>query len=185
MMFLTRASMYLWAFLLLAACSSVPQIKLPPVWDYEQGAIQLHLASDPQLNLFQKKPHSIIFCLYHLKDPNGFKQLADERDGIAKLLECSRFDQSVTYAKRLIIQPNQNLSVVLDRTESAKFVGIVAGYYSLQKTSSVRSYQIPLTEVEQKSTLVQKPAQLSINLYLGAHEIKQQVERKPSQTMME
>lgn len=115
-------------------------------------------------------------CLYHLRDPNGFNQLIDEKDGLYKLLECSRFDPSVTYSRRLVIQPNQEVTELLDRTDGAKYVGIVAGYYTLHKESSVRSYQIPITQVKKDSTLVQKAAKLTINLYLGPQEIKQPAE---------
>ena len=156
---------------LLLACTSTSGVKQPPGWNYEQGAIELNIASDSKLNLFQKQSHSLILCLYHLKDPTGFNQLVDEKGGLAKLLDCSRFDPSVTYAKRLVIQPGQRISEVMDRTEGSKFVGVVAGYYSLQKESSIRTYPIPVTEVEQGSTLVQNPAKLSINLYLGSHAI--------------
>jgi type VI secretion system VasD/TssJ family lipoprotein len=176
MMSLKRTFFCLGTAFLLFACSSAPRVKQPPDWAYEQAAIQLHLSSDPQLNLFQKQPHSLIVCLYHLRDPNSFNQLVDEKGGLPKLLDCSHFDPSVTYSKRLVIQPNQELNEFLSRSEGAKFVGIVAGYYSLQKESSVRWYPVPVTETAEGSLLVQKPAKLSIHLILGPHEIRQPAE---------
>jgi len=158
---------------LLSACSSTPLVKMPPEWGYEKDAIQLHFVSDPQLNLYQKRAHSLIVCLYHLRDPNGFNQLIDEKDGLPRLLECNRFDPSVTYSRRLVFQPNQEVSELIDRTDGAKYVGIVAGYYSLQKESSARSYQIPITESKKGSALVQKTAKLNIDLYLGQQGIMQ------------
>ena len=158
---------------LLSACSSTPLIKQPPEWGYEKDAIQLHFISDPQLNLYQKRVHSLTICLYHLRDPNSFNQLVDEQDGLPRLLECNRFDPSVTYSRRLVIQPNQEITTLLDRTDGAKFVGVVAGYFALEKESSVRSYQIPVTGVKKGSTLVQKTAKLSIDLYLGTQGVMQ------------
>lgn len=158
---------------LLNACTSAPLVKQPPEWSYEKDAIQLRFVSDPELNLYQKRAHSLIICLYHLRDPNGFNQLIDENGGLPKLLECSRFDPSVTYSKRLVMQPNQDLSESMDRTDGAKYVGIVAGYYTLQKDSSVRSYSIPLTETKRGSVLVQKTAKLNLDLYLGPQDIIQ------------
>lgn len=151
---------------LLSSCSSSPKIVQPPEWEYEKGAIQLHFTGDPRLNLYQKRAHSLILCIYHLKDLNGFNQLADEKDGLPKLLECSRFDPSVTYSRRLVVQPNQELKESLDRTEGAKYVGIIAGYYSLQKQHSVRSFQIPVS-------LFNNPKKLKIDLYLGPQEIQE------------
>jgi type VI secretion system VasD/TssJ family lipoprotein len=150
----------------LSSCSSSPKIIQPPEWEYERNAIQLHLTSDPRLNLYQKRAHSLILCVYHLKDLNGFNQLADEKDGLSKLLECSRFDPSVTYSKRLIVQPNQEVKESLDRTEGAKYVGIIAGYYSLRKDNTVRTFQIPVS-------LFNNPKKLKIDLYLGPQEIRE------------
>jgi type VI secretion system VasD/TssJ family lipoprotein len=152
---------------LLFSCASAPLVQQPPEWGYEKDAISLRFTGDPHLNLFQKQAHSLIVCLYQLKDLNGFSQLSDEKDGLPKLLDCSRFDPSVTYAKRLVIQPNQKNTQSLDRTEGAKYLGCVAGYYTLRKESSIRSYPIPLTDLEKNSRLPQKPAKLSLDLYLG------------------
>ena len=173
MIYANRIALSLFLVALLSACSSAPLAKQAPEWGYEKEAIQLHFVSDPQLNLYQKRAHSLIVCLYHLRDPNGFNQLIDEKGGLPRLLECNRFDPSVTYARRLVFQPNQEMSELIDRTDGAKYVGIVAGYYSLQKESSARSYQIPITETKKGSMLVQKTAKLDIDLYLGQQEIMQ------------
>ena len=167
MIYAIMTTLCLYAASLLSACSSTPLVKQSPEWGYEKDAIALHVVSDPQLNLYQKQPHSLTVCLYHLRDPNGFNQLVDEKDGLAKLLDCGRFDPSVTYSRRLVIQPNQEIKELLDRTDGAKFIGIVAGFYLLQKEGSVKSYTIPVTEVKKGSTLVQKTEKLNIDLYLG------------------
>lgn len=160
--------------LFLSGCtSSSPSIIQPPEWGYEKDAIQLNFVGDSQLNLYQKKAHSLMVCLYHLRDPNGFNQLIDEQGGLVKLMECNRFDPSVTYTKRIVMQPNQEISQSMDRTDGAKYVGVVAGYYSLHKNSSVLSYAIPITGVRKGSTLVQKTAPLKIELYLGPQNIIQ------------
>lgn len=174
MRYLSKIILFIGVATLFSACTSTPLTKLPPEWGYEKDAIQLHFVGDPQLNLYQKRAHSLLVCLYHLRDPNGFNQLSDEKGGLAKLLECSRFDPSVTYTKRVIMQPNQEISESMDRTDGAKYIGVVAGYYNyLQKESSILSYPIPVTGIKKGSTLVQKTAKLNIDLYLGAQEIIQ------------
>jgi type VI secretion system VasD/TssJ family lipoprotein len=173
MIFVVRIIVSLSIASLLVACSSTtPLVKQPPEYGYEKDAIQLHLVSDPQLNLYQKKAHSLIVCLYHLRDPNSFNQLINEKDGLPRLLDCSRFDPSVTYSRRFVVQPNQDVTELLDRTDGAKYVGLVAGYYTLHKENSVRFFSIPITEVKNGSTLVQKTAKLNIDLHLGSQEIK-------------
>jgi type VI secretion system VasD/TssJ family lipoprotein len=137
-----------------------------PEWQYQKNAIELHMSGDPLLNLYQQKSHSLILCVYHLKDLNGFNQLADQKGGLSALLECSRFDPSVTYSKRLVLQPKQKLEESMDRTEGAKYVGIIAGYYDLRKESSSRSFPIPLS-------LMNNPKKLRINLTLGTNEMQE------------
>jgi len=158
-------------FPLLCSCLSKSAIVSPPEWSHEKDAVTLGLEGDARLNLYQGKPHSIIVCVYHLKDLNGFNQLSDENGGLSKMLECSRFDSSVTYAKRLVIQPKQELKESLDRTEGAKYVGIVAGYYALNKGSSIRSYEIPVS-------LFNNPKKLAINLHLGPESIQEAEEKQ-------
>src|SRR5689334_7667450 len=94
----------------LVACSSAPPVVIPPDWGYQKDAIALHIKADPQLNLFQKSPHTLLLCIYYLRDPNWFDQLKSEKDGLQKLLECGRADSTVVLARQMVIQPGQELS---------------------------------------------------------------------------
>lgn len=129
---------------LLIACSScgmMPWSKKSSsdgATSYEKNALTITFKSDQQLNLYQGRPHSLVLCIYQLKEPNSFNQLADERDGIYKLMECGRFDGSVAYVRRHIIQPGENSSEVKGAAEGAKYLGIAAGYYDLSRKGSVR-----------------------------------------------
>lgn len=153
--------------ILLAACSSPPLVKQPPEWSYQKDAVRIRVASDPQLNLYRKKAHSLIVCLYHLRDLGAFNQLNEEREGLARLLECGRFDPSVTYAKRMVVQPGQETAESQDRTEGARYIGIVAGYYHPEKNGTTRTFPVPLREVRKGSVLAQETQPLDIELYLG------------------
>jgi type VI secretion system VasD/TssJ family lipoprotein len=159
--------------LVLSACASQPLP--PPVWGYEKDAIQVHLKSDPKLNYDDEVPHTLLVCLYQLKDPNAFNQLADDTDGIYKLLECSLFDAGVATSKRLIINPGKDVTMTLDRAEGARYVAVVAGYYVLQKERMIRMFDIPAV-IEKKgflgTTKVSKPGKLKIELDLGPSQIK-------------
>jgi type VI secretion system VasD/TssJ family lipoprotein len=135
-------------------------------WKYQKDAIRLHLTSDPNLNLFGGVPHTLLLCMYHLRDPNAFNQVMDEKDGLVKLLDCTRFDPSVTYAKKVVVQPRQELNESLDRAEGARYVGIVAGYSQLQKERVTRFYEIPVG-------VFKDPKPLDIELYLGPQELQE------------
>lgn len=167
--------LYISAIASLCSCSSTPDVKPPLEWGYEKEAITVALKGDPQLNRFQKIPHALVACLYQLRDPNGFNQFRTEPDGLTKLLECERFDPGVATAKRLVIQPGQELTESLDRAEGARYVGFVAGYYRLDKERSARLIPIPAVEETKgffSRTKTLKPGRLDIKLLLGPQEIQ-------------
>jgi type VI secretion system VasD/TssJ family lipoprotein len=151
---------------LVAAISSCSKVSKTPEYTYQREAVTITLKADPRLNLYQGTPHTLVACTYQLRDPNAFNQLVDEKDGLSKLLECSRFDASVAYAKRLVVQPGQEFRDSLDRAEGAKYVSVVAGYYNLQKWNVVRLFQVPV------STKSSKPQDVNIELYLGPEAIQ-------------
>ena len=137
-----------------------------PDYGYESGALRIHLKGDRNLNLYQGSPHTLVVCTYQLSHPNVFNQYADEKDGLSKLLDCNRFDPSVAYTKRLVVQPGEEVIENLDRAEGAKYVGFVAGYYKLHKSNTVRLYRIPV------GAITGKVGGLDIEMYLGAQAIQ-------------
>ncbi|UFS70725.1 type VI secretion lipoprotein TssJ [Geomonas sp. RF6] len=96
---------------------------------YKKDDITFRIKGDPQLNRYGNNAHALYLCVYQLKDPNTFNQLAEEKGGVAKLLQCSRFDSSVANAKRLVVQPGQEIQETRDRAEGARFIGVTGGYY--------------------------------------------------------
>jgi len=171
---------YGWLYLLLWvslswSCASAP-VAPPSEWRYEQGAVHVSLKADPQLNLYEGQPHTLLVCLYQLRDPNAFNQLTEDEDGLYKLLECSRFDSSVVSSKRLFVQPGETLTETLDRAEGARYVAVAAGYYVVRKEGMVRLYDVPWF-VEKKGFLgrtnIAKPGPLTIDLVLGSEQIQE------------
>ncbi|MBN1932236.1 MAG: type VI secretion system lipoprotein TssJ [Desulfobacterales bacterium] len=167
-------TIWVWGF----ACASRPIA--PPEWRYEKDAIHLQFRPDSQLNIYEGMPHTLHACVYQLRDPNAFNQLADDNDGLYKLLECSLFDASVSSCKRVTLNPGQDLTVDLDRAEGAKYVAIVAGYYSFEKERMVRLFDIPVI-IEKKGwlkrTQISKPGPLQIEIILGPQQIYKSEEK--------
>lgn len=152
------------------SCSSRSRSVDTAGWGYEKEAVRIRLKGDPRLNLYQGKSHTLVVCVYNLKELNGFNTLADSKGGLPALLECNRFDPGVTYAKRLIVQPGMDTKEALDRTEGTRYVGLVAGYYSLHKANTVRVYQIP-------TSVFNNPKKLDIRLHMGAEGIQEEKEK--------
>ena len=162
------------------SCASKPLP--PPDYTYGKGQIQLDLKADAQLNLYEGSPHTLLLCIYQLKDPNAFNQLTGDEDGLYKLLECSNFDPSVTNTKRLIVRPGQTTTVQLDRAEGTKYVGMAAGYSVVRKKNMIRLFEIPVV-VEKKgfisTTKTQKPGPLHLKILLGAKQIMETTTEGP------
>ncbi|MFZ0449532.1 MAG: type VI secretion system lipoprotein TssJ [Desulfatiglandaceae bacterium] len=161
-------------------CSCASKPLPPPEFTYGKGEIQLQLQASPDLNSYEGSPHTLLLCLYQLKDPNAFNQLTGDEDGLYKLLECGPFDPSVTNIKRLIMRPGQATSVQLDRAEGTKYVGLVAGYSLMKKENMIRLFKIPVL-VEEKGfisrTKVQKPGPLVLDILLGGQQIKEVISK--------
>ena len=141
---------------------SVPEALLPA--PYCERAINVSLKADPRLNLYQNTAHALHVCVYELRDPNAFNQLMDEPNGLAKLMECGRFDGSVAYSKRIIMQPGKQVKEVLDRAEGAKYMTVVAGYYAKDRERPYRLYRIPGGDCKESA--------MNVEVMLGPQAIK-------------
>ena len=162
------------SFLMILSCASAPI--LPPEWRYEKEAVKLTLQADPQLNLYNNMAHTLQLCVYQLKDPNGFNQLIETEEGLYKLLEGSMFDASVANFKRLNMSPSQSTPFTMDRAEGAKYIGIAAGYATIQKDRITRLIAIPVITVEEgsgfKKQMVYRPEIVNLKLRLGPRQIE-------------
>ena len=160
--------------LICLSCATGPPA--PPKWDYEEGAIKLKIRADPQLNAYAGVAHTLHLCVYQLRSPNAFNQLADTRNGLYQLLECESFDHSVANAKQAVLHPGDEWNRVLDRAEGTKYVAIAAGYYRLEKEKILRLVEIPVVEdtaLSPSQSPVLKPGMLDIAVWLGPTEILQ------------
>ena len=159
--------------MLLALVACAAKQLPPPQWTYEKEAVRMHIQADSRLNLFDDEAHTLLLCVYQLSDPNMFNQLSGDQEGLYRLLECSLFEGAVA-AKRLIIQPGQDLNMTLDRADGARYVAMVAGYSILEKERLLKMVEIPeYTERKGffKKSETRKPAPLSIDLKLGPQQI--------------
>ncbi len=146
----------------------------PPQYIYKADAIRINVKTDHDLNRYQNQAHTLLTCVYQLRDPNSFNQLRRHNEGLNQLLSCQRFDSSVTSTERLIIRPDQDISFTLDRAEGTKYVGIVAGYYAMRADDMVRLLEVPvLIDVTGLFTKTVKTVvgDMVIDLGLGSQQI--------------
>lgn len=128
------------AVVLLAACAGKKGV--PP---YVKDAISIQITAAPDLNYFNNQPHTLVLVVYELSDPNVYKQMLESSDGVVQLLEGKQFDSTVLSRRRATVQPGENTSFVMDQVEGARYVAVVAGFYSMQGQSNFsRLYPIEL-----------------------------------------
>lgn len=161
--------------LMLITLSCAKKMLPPPQWTYEKDAVKVEIQADPLLNQDDGKAHTLSLCLYQLRDPNGFNQLSGDREGLYRLLECKLFDPGVASSKRLIVNPGETTTLVMDRAENAKYLAVAAGYYTIEKERITRLIDIPII-IEEKGFLSrerkQKPGMLDATLLLGPEQIE-------------
>ncbi len=146
----------------------------PEEWHFQRNAIRLVLNANPQLNAHDGVPHTLHLCLYQLKDPNAFNQFSGDQDGLYLLLGCNVFDPSVTSFQRLTVQPGQQLTQSFDRAEGSRYLGIAAGYYTIEKERITRFLKIPV-KVKRRGILFKKygvPGELDLEITLGPQQIE-------------
>ncbi len=166
------AFVLLFLFIIISACATHQPVTEPEA-GYEKEAIHLTFRSDPKLNFHGNMPHPLLICVYQLKDPNAFNQLAGDEDGLYELLECSLFDPGIYSSKRLTVHPGQDLEVLLDRAADARYVSVVAGYYLIEKERIARMFEIPVVS-ERRGIFFKtyyKLGRLEVEMMLGPKQI--------------
>ena len=156
----------------------VPDTAIPgaPQWTYGSNAVVLRLKADATLNLYQGSAHTLVLCVYQLKDPNAYNELAKSTDGLVKLLACQRFGDSVAGVQRVIVQPGTERKIEMDRAEGAKYVAVAAGYFELDPNNASKLMKIPVDVVNQGWVFKDKyqlPGKLDVGLYLGPRGIQE------------
>jgi len=154
---------------LLSSCAAKQVAAPKPQWLYEQDAITLRFKADRILNMYEGAPHTLMLCVYQLRDDEMFGQLATNEDGLYQLLDCEPFDSSVRNVKRLILHPEQDLTFVMDRLAGTRMIGFVAGYSQLQKERIIKTLDIPvLISKDEKSAVA---GELKGTVNLGSEQI--------------
>lgn len=161
------------SFLLFSGCTA--KLKKPE-WKFGKDAVRVHIKADHKLNLYNSKAHTLYVCFYQLTELNAFDQLTQDATGIRKLLEAKLFDNSVAAVNSKIIHAGENLTIILDRAERAKYFVMVTGYFAqLDNARMVRRHKIQVIK-KRTSFWKQKyqcmPCDLDIEVALGPNQIE-------------
>ncbi len=119
---------------------------LPDAWTYEKGAISIRIIPTRNLNVYEDRPHALLLGIYQMQDPNTFNEMRGTREGLQKLLGqvTPEAASGILSSTRHVVQPNRESVLVLDRAESARYIGVAAGYYDLEPERVSRLLKIPV-----------------------------------------
>jgi type VI secretion system VasD/TssJ family lipoprotein len=108
--------------------------------------LTIHLSSTRGMNTIEGTPHSLLLCVYQLENFKVFEKLTGRYKDIYRLLECSPFDPSVTDSRCVVLLPGQNQVLQFHLAEKTRYIGLVAGYYHLQRENAVRLFRVPFAD---------------------------------------
>lgn len=154
--------------------NSPKEAKAEVSWDYSRDAIQIELVANADLNSYFNQPHTLVLGLFQLEDSKAFLQLVNDPATLTKILASGRGDSSILQLDRYVVSPDKRTVLTLDRVQDAKFLGVVAGYYSFDAPGASRLFRIPLN-IEKNgwvtTSYTASPANLAIRLFLGRNRI--------------
>lgn len=166
-----RCHIVLWLSLMFGLISCAKNLVV--VDKYVKDAILINIRTASDLNYYNDQSHPILLALFELSDPNEFKQILADKDKIAALLDSSSNSVGVVSQLKITLHPGHNKTVMIDKVEKARYLGVIAGYYSLENIENyVRLYEIDMYEekpIYGSSTGAQK---LSIDIELGRNGFK-------------
>ncbi|MFT5220424.1 MAG: type VI secretion system VasD/TssJ family lipoprotein [Planctomycetota bacterium] len=141
--------LFLAAFLV-GGCSSTPtELSVAEEeWVYEVRALQLVIKATADVNSVSGRPHSIAVGLFQMNDPNTFSGLAVTQQGAVELLQKGKIDNTIVDFQLLTVRPGEQKNISISRAHTAKYIGIVAGYYKLNPLTDVKVFPIPMQAVE-------------------------------------
>lgn len=113
----------------LTACSgSTPPPE--PIWAMAEKGIELTFHADPSVNFYDGQPHTIAVCVFQLDDSNAYQKMLTYPSGVQKLLSGGTDLPANLAVDRFYLEPGATRQKVYDRAAGAKWVVIVAGYFS-------------------------------------------------------
>jgi len=133
----------------------------------EGDLLVFQIAAGRDLNTFNRQAHTLVLVLYQLSQSTVFGQLAETPEGRMKLLEGEAFDPSVLARRRVVVQPGESQSLVMDRIEGSRYAAAIGGFYNASGPGAARVFPVALKQTGM--LLWKKPAPQVIELGLGAN----------------
>lgn len=143
-------------------------------WNYGAAALRLVVQTDATLNNYDGEAHSVVLAVVQTSEPGPFYQQLEEPDAAAKLLQGEKPPTGLLQVTRFALEPGRNAQIQLDRAQSARYVGVIAGFYDVPLAKTSKLFNLPVA-LEKKGLVVRdtsaSPALAEVRLKLGPADI--------------
>lgn len=138
------------SLVLLAACASTPtELDVDEEeWVYEVRAINMVIRAATDVNSVSGRPHSIAVGVFQMSDPNTFSGLSVTREGAVELLQKGQIDESIVNFQLITMRPGEQKKVSISRAQTAKYIGLVVGYFKLNPKTDTIIFPIPVRAIK-------------------------------------
>jgi len=157
------------AFVICACNKTSHQVE----YGYESEAITLDIKANEDLHWYNHTSHPLTVCVYQLEDLKLFTKLAEDPEGLDKLIgyHCKKFSDALTFT-RLVIRPRDEFEQTIDRVEDAEVVVIAAAYNISTKDRTTKWTKIPVVPEKKWFIKVKDiPGHLYIKITFGRDRI--------------
>lgn len=152
-------------------------------WSFAEDGVELLVSADPGLNTYDGQAHSLLLVVAQMQQPNAFSQYTPSARRLSQLLLMEDAPPGVLGITRLFIEPGEQRRIRLPRLESARYIGLAAGYAHLDPLRSARLYRVGVGVTESgfwSSTYKASVEPLSIDLWLGADGVLRGPQSRPA-----
>ncbi|CAL8478530.1 type VI secretion system lipoprotein TssJ [Caballeronia sp. S22] len=164
------------AVLALTGCGSAPpKDPLADVtWSYATDAVMFEITADPGLNQYDGQSHTLLLGVYETGDAQAFRNLSADPNALAETMATGKVPQTFSQFSRYVVAPGQHSYLILDRAQSTRSIGLVAGYAQFGVTNAARQFDVPVVTKTSGfifRTHTKLPGPLVVRLNLGAQGI--------------
>jgi type VI secretion system VasD/TssJ family lipoprotein len=137
----------------LGACASAPTelVVEEQEWVYEVRAINMLIRAASDVNSVSGRPHSIALGIFQMNDPNTFSALAVDQagpEGAFELLQKGKVDDTIVNFQLISMRPGEQKKISISRAQTAKYIGVIAGYFKLNPKTDVKIFEIPVRAIK-------------------------------------
>ena len=169
------------AALVLASCTSVRtetnpdnNVQKKVRWSFEKKSVVLDVSADPDLNLSDKRSHTLVIGILELQDPNAFLPLIQDPDRAMETLAMGKKRAGILAMWRFIIPPGAHQLLTVDRMNHAQFLGVIAGYSQYSAKQDIVLRPLPVT-VKRTGIIFRsnhyRPARTFAAIWLGSRHL--------------